>query len=63
MKQKFGESFGISFSNPDFIQLAKAFGIRGFRPEKIEEFETVLAEAMNSTNEIVLIDSVINRQL
>jgi acetolactate synthase-1/2/3 large subunit len=61
MKQKFGESFGISFSNPDFIQLAKAFGIRGFRPEKIEEFETVLAEAMNSTNEIILIDSVINR--
>jgi acetolactate synthase I/II/III large subunit len=62
MKQKFGESFGISFSNPDFIQLAQAFGIKGMKPETIEEFETVLAEAMNSTNEITLIDSIINNQ-
>jgi acetolactate synthase I/II/III large subunit len=58
MKQKFGESFGITFSNPDFIQLAKAFGIRGMKPETIEEFETMLGEAMNS-KEIVLIETVL----
>jgi acetolactate synthase-1/2/3 large subunit len=58
MKQKFGESFGVSFSNPDFLQLAKAFGIRGIKPETIEDFESMLGEAMNSC-EIVLIETVL----
>ena len=55
MKQNFGESYGVTFSNPDFLQLAQAFGIKGYRPGTTQEFETNLAEAILS-NEIALLD-------
>jgi acetolactate synthase I/II/III large subunit len=56
MQEKFGTSFGTAFGNPDFVQLAASFGIKGVRPHSLEEFEKLLIEAINQTTEITLID-------
>ena len=56
MQEKFGKSFGTSFENPDFVQLAQSFGIKGVRPKDLNEFEQVLMGALNQTTELTLID-------
>ncbi|MBN9228898.1 MULTISPECIES: acetolactate synthase large subunit [Legionella] len=40
--------FGMTFSNPDFIQYAEAYGARGTRVEKIENFQSILENAFNT---------------
>ena len=55
MNKKFGESFGVTFQNPDFVQLAESFGVKGIRPTSIAELENTLKEPQQ---EIVLIDLV-----
>jgi acetolactate synthase-1/2/3 large subunit len=42
---QFGRTYGVSFDNPDFVQLAHSFGAAGFRVERAEELEAVLREA------------------
>ncbi|WP_066067677.1 acetolactate synthase large subunit [Neobacillus soli] len=59
MRKKFGDSFGVTFTNPDFIHLAISYGVKGVKPATIEEFEAMLTEAIDSNNEIVLIDTVL----
>jgi acetolactate synthase-1/2/3 large subunit len=56
MNKKFGESFGVTFQNPNFVQLAESFGIKGKRAANLVELESILREALASTEEIVLID-------
>lgn len=56
MQEKFSHSFGTDFGNPDFVQLAESFGIKGVRPNQLNEFEQVLKDALNQTNELTLID-------
>ncbi|MDR7077343.1 acetolactate synthase-1/2/3 large subunit [Neobacillus niacini] len=56
MQQKFANSYGTSFENPDFVQLAESFGINGVRPKDLHEFEQVLDGALNKTNSLTLID-------
>jgi acetolactate synthase-1/2/3 large subunit len=56
MQEKFSHSFGTDFGNPDFVQLAESFGIKGSRPNQLNEFEQVLKDALNQTNELTLID-------
>ncbi|WHY01310.1 acetolactate synthase large subunit [Neobacillus sp. DY30] len=56
MQEKFGHSFGTDFGNPDYVQLAESFGIKGARPSNLNEFEQVLNEALHHTNEMTLID-------
>ncbi|RDW16742.1 acetolactate synthase large subunit [Oceanobacillus chungangensis] len=56
MQEKFSNSFGTAFGNPDFVQLAESFGIKGVRPKRLDEFEQVLKNALNQNNEITLID-------
>ncbi|MEH7011358.1 acetolactate synthase large subunit [Neobacillus niacini] len=58
MQEKFGDSFGTNFGNPDFVQLAESFGIKGVRPKQLNEFEQVLRDALNQTNELTLIDVI-----
>ncbi len=41
---------------PDLVKLADAYGIPGFRVERVEELETVLAKAASITDMPVLID-------
>jgi acetolactate synthase-1/2/3 large subunit len=56
MQEKFNHSFGTAFGNPDFVQLAESFGIKGVRPNHIEDFERMLRDALNQTSNVTLID-------
>jgi acetolactate synthase-1/2/3 large subunit len=51
-----GNTYGSELQNPDFVALAKAFGIAGMRAETPEALEGVLREAL-ATDEPVLIDA------
>ncbi|MBY0123423.1 acetolactate synthase large subunit [Bacillus sp. S/N-304-OC-R1] len=55
MLQSFSHTYGTDFGNPDYVQLAKSFGIRGMRPSDIHEFEQMLDEALRK-NELTLIE-------
>lgn len=56
MDEKFGNHFGTGFGNPDFLQLAESFGIKGVRPKDLNEFEQALKHALNQTSELTLVD-------
>jgi acetolactate synthase I/II/III large subunit len=43
---KFGEHFGVDFTNPDFVKLAEAFHMPAWRASSIEEFADRLAHAL-----------------
>lgn len=45
-KVKFGKSFGIQFSNPDFVKLAESFGAKGLKIERAEDFVPGLKNAL-----------------
>ena len=47
MNKKFGENYGVTFQNPDFVQLAASFGIKGTRASNMEELETFLKRSSN----------------
>lgn len=57
MMKKFANKDGTAFNNPDFVELAKSFGIRGKRPANPEELAIILEEAMD-LNELTLIEIV-----
>jgi acetolactate synthase I/II/III large subunit len=44
---KFGRHFGVDFTNPDFVKLAEAFGLPGFRCEAVEDFRAHLDKALS----------------
>ena len=56
MNKMFGKSYGVTFQNPDFVQLATSFGVKGRRVHQVAEFENTLKEALGSSNELVIID-------
>ncbi|MGG0449772.1 acetolactate synthase large subunit [Priestia megaterium] len=56
MNKKFGKSYGITFTNPDFVQLAKSFGIKGEQANSLVGFENIMKRVLQSLDEIVLID-------
>ena len=58
MNKQFGESYGLSFHNPNFVQLAESFGIKGTKAGNLDEFETILKETLQTLDEIVLIEVV-----
>ncbi len=43
---RFGEHFGVDFTNPDFVKLADAFGMPAWRCESIEDFQRHLTHAL-----------------
>src|SRR5947208_2819764 len=51
---KFGRMTGTGFDNPDFVRLAEAFGIRGFRVEHPSELSSVLSEALQEASPTVV---------
>ncbi|GHH98997.1 acetolactate synthase large subunit [Neobacillus kokaensis] len=59
MDKKFGESYGAAFLNPDYVKLAESFGIQGRRAQTLVDFDAVLKEALESSNEIFLIDTAL----
>ncbi|MBY0098766.1 acetolactate synthase large subunit [Mesobacillus maritimus] len=56
MDQLFGESYGVTFENPDFIQLAEGFGIEGKQARNLDEFQSALQESLPTLENIVLIE-------
>ncbi|MEM1252526.1 MAG: acetolactate synthase large subunit [Cyanobacteria bacterium P01_H01_bin.21] len=42
----YGESAFIKFNNPDFVTLAKSFGLKGYRVTATEDFIPILKEAL-----------------
>lgn len=61
MRQKLqlqGRVYGSLHTNPDFVKLSEAFGIKGVRIEKPEEIEEKLKEALSINNIPVLIEIV-----
>lgn len=45
-RRRFGRSFGVDFTNPDFVALAGAFGLPGWRIGAAAEFSGRLAHAL-----------------
>ncbi len=56
-----GRVLGSELLNPDFVQLAESFGVRGMRATTPAELEGVLRETLGSANEPVLIDVPVGR--
>ncbi|AGK54007.1 acetolactate synthase large subunit [Bacillus sp. 1NLA3E] len=56
MNKMFGTNYGVTFQNPDFVQLAASFGIKGVRISDLRDFENVLKEKLQTLEEIVLIE-------
>ncbi|WP_144548251.1 acetolactate synthase large subunit [Bacillus sp. X1(2014)] len=56
MNKKFGDNYGVTFQNPDFVRLAASFGINGMRASTLDEFENIFNEALQSVGEIFLIE-------
>jgi acetolactate synthase-1/2/3 large subunit len=45
--KKFGEHFGVDFTNPDFVKLADAFGLPAWRCESADDFGARLRHALS----------------
>ncbi|XGI83906.1 acetolactate synthase large subunit [Halorutilales archaeon Cl-col2-1] len=43
-----GEDFGTRIGNPDFVEYAESFGIEAYRPERWDDVEPMLQEAVES---------------
>jgi acetolactate synthase-1/2/3 large subunit len=53
-EKRFGASFGVDFSNPDFIKLAESFGAVGVRLKSSGEFEDVLRDALTKRAPVII---------
>jgi acetolactate synthase-1/2/3 large subunit len=42
----YGRESGVTFGNPDFVELARAFGAKGYRVESARQLTPILAEAL-----------------
>ena len=46
-QRQFGRTFGTAFGNPDFVQLARAFGIAGYAVESAKDLLPMLRHALD----------------
>jgi acetolactate synthase-1/2/3 large subunit len=53
-EKKFGASFGVSVTNPDFVALAGSFGAIGIRLGSSGEFDSVLREALKKNVPVII---------
>ncbi|MBA4373231.1 MAG: acetolactate synthase large subunit, partial [Thermodesulfovibrio sp.] len=53
-ERKFGTSYGVSFSNPDFVALADSFGAVGIRLKSPDTFQAVLKDALTKTVPVII---------
>lgn len=51
---QFGRHTTLSFGNPDFVQLAEAFGCRGIRVNRSRDFRAALEDAFTSDRPVVM---------
>jgi acetolactate synthase-1/2/3 large subunit len=47
-QQRFGRQAGVQFTNPDFVALAQAFDVKGYRVESARDLPKILDEAMGA---------------
>jgi acetolactate synthase-1/2/3 large subunit len=52
---KFGEHFGVDFTNPDFVKLAESFGVPAWRCESADDFAGRLGEALELDTPSVIV--------
>ncbi len=52
--KKFGNAYGVNFSNPDFVKVAEGFGAVGMRLQRIEDFEPMLKDALTRDVPVVV---------
>ncbi|MEW8986532.1 MAG: thiamine pyrophosphate-dependent enzyme, partial [Bacillus sp. (in: firmicutes)] len=48
MDRLFGESYGVTFDNPNFLKLAEGFGIKGMQARSPTEFQTALQDSLQT---------------
>lgn len=48
--RQFGKAFGVSFGNPDFVKLAEAFGVKGYRVESANKLLPILEDAFRQSD-------------
>ena len=58
-QMKYGRSSGIALGGVDFVKFADAFGARGFRVERAEDLEVIMAEALAYTG-VSIVDIMID---
>jgi acetolactate synthase I/II/III large subunit len=46
-RNEFGRPFGVGFGNPDFVDLARSFGMAAFRPESAADLAPTLHRALD----------------
>ncbi|GIN84349.1 acetolactate synthase [Heyndrickxia sporothermodurans] len=63
MDEKFGTNFGVSFNNPDYIQLAESFRVIGKRANTLTEFSNIFSEALTESKKITIIDIHLHNSL
>jgi acetolactate synthase-1/2/3 large subunit len=51
---RFGRTAGVRFSNPDFVALARAFGVHGYRVESARTLGPTLAESLAQSGPAVI---------
>jgi acetolactate synthase-1/2/3 large subunit len=52
--KKFGDAYGVDFTNPDFIKVAEGFGAIGLRLKSAEDFEPMLRDALNRDVPVII---------
>ncbi|MCF7922994.1 MAG: acetolactate synthase large subunit [Candidatus Marinimicrobia bacterium] len=61
-----GRSFGTNLTNPNYVELARAFSIKGYAPQNRDELQTVLSKVIQD-QELCLVeipvDPDVNQQL
>ena len=53
-KRRFGRVMGTRFENPDFVALARAFGVEGVRVQRAGELPALLAKALQARGPVVI---------
>lgn len=56
MDKRFGENYGVTFDNPNFLKLAEGFRIKGKQARSLSEFQSALQESLQTKDKIVLIE-------
>jgi acetolactate synthase-1/2/3 large subunit len=52
--KKFGTSFGVEFTNPDFVKLAESFGAAGMRLKTPADFGPMLRDALTMQGPVII---------
>ena len=51
---KFGSSFGVDFTNPDFVKLTESFGAEGMAVQSADAIENVLNWAFSRKGPVII---------